>query len=181
MPTTHIALLRGINVGKAKQIPMAGLRALLEGAGYTDVRTLLRSGNVVLTAASKDPAAVAADVERLIEGQYGFSSRVVVRSRAQVQAVVDRDPFAGVATDGAKYLVGFCAAKPAKGVLDGLDPEVFAPERWVLDGDTLYLWLPGGINDSKLVKATSDKALGVAVTARNWNTVRKLLELAAHG
>lgn len=179
MATTHILLPRGINVGGNNRIGMAPLRAALEAAGYTGVRTYLQSGNVVVTAASASPATVARDVEALISREFGLSIKVVVRSRKQIEKIVANNPFAGVADVGRAYFVYFCDPAPDPAKLAHLDPAEFEPERWALDGDTLYVWYARGLQGSKLDKAITKAKLGVTVTARNWNTVQKLLDLAA--
>jgi uncharacterized protein (DUF1697 family) len=170
MTTTHILLLRGINVGGNNRIGMAPLRAALEGAGFTGVKTYLQSGNAVVTASSASPAKVAREVERVIEDAFGLSIKVVVRSRKQIEKVVANVP--------KSYVVTFCDPAPDPAKLAHLDPADFEPERWVLDGDTLYTWYPKGLQGSALEKAITKAKLGVTVTARNWNTVNKLLDLA---
>ena len=178
MATTHILLLRGINVGGNNRIGMAPLREALEAAGFTGVKTFLQSGNAVVTASSASPAKVAREVEQVIEDAFGLSIKVVVRSRRQIEKVVAADPFAGVADKPKWYLVNFCDPAPDPAKLAHLDAGEFEPERWALDGDTLYCWYPNGLQNSKLDKAIAKAKLGVTVTARNWNTVNKLLELA---
>lgn len=178
MATTHILLLRGINVGGNNMIGMAPLRAALETAGFTGVKTYLQSGNAVVTASTASPAKVAREVETLIEKEFGLSIKVVVRSRRQIEAIVANDPFPGIADVPKWYFVNFCDPAPDPAKLAHLDPAAFEPERFALDGDTLYVWHPGGLQGSPLEKAIAKAKLGVTVTARNWNTVNKLLELA---
>jgi uncharacterized protein (DUF1697 family) len=178
MATTHILLLRGINVGGNNRIGMAPLREALEAAGFTGVRTYLQSGNAVVTTPTSSPATVARQVEQVIEDAFALSIKVVVRSRRQIEKVIAADPFAGVADVGKWYFVNFCDPAPDPAKLAHLDPAGFEPERWALDGDTLYVWHPGGLQSSPLEKAIQRAKLGVTVTARNWNTVNKLLELA---
>ncbi len=178
MTTTHILLLRGINVGGNNRIGMAPLRAALEDAGFTGVKTYLQSGNAVVTTSTASPATVARQVEQVIEDAFGLSIKVVVRSRGQIETVVANNPFADVADVGKWYFVTFCDPAPDPAKLAHLDPAEFEPERWLLDGDTLYCWYPKGLQTSKLEKAITKAKLGVTVTARNWNTVTKLLDLA---
>jgi uncharacterized protein (DUF1697 family) len=178
MATTHILLPRGINVAGNNRIGMAALRAALEEAGFTGVKTYLQSGNVVVTSSSSSPATVGREVEELISREFGHSIKVVVRSRRQIEKVVANDPFGGAADVGKWYFVNFCDPAPDPAKLAHLDPKEFEPERWKLDGDTLYLWYPLGLQNSKLGKAIGKAKLGVTMTARNWNTVTKLLDLA---
>jgi uncharacterized protein (DUF1697 family) len=158
---------------------MADLRALLEGLGYADVRTHLQSGNAVFAAPARSGAAVEKAVSTGIAAELNMDVKVAVRTAAQLAGVVDSDPFAGVATDPARYLVTFLEKKPPASWLDAIDPETYEPEQAAVVGRELYLWLPGGIQNSKLVRNITDKKLGGSATSRNWNVVRKLAELAA--
>jgi uncharacterized protein (DUF1697 family) len=173
-----IALLRGINVGKARRIGMADLRAALEEAGYADVRTLGQSGNVVLSAdASGD--ALARELEKVIADAVGVDPLVVVRTPRQLAAVVERNPLGDVvAEEPRRCLVHFLSAKPDAAALRALRSADVAPEVFAAHGRELYSWHPEGLQNSKLAKLLADAPLGVTVTNRNWNTVTKLLALA---
>jgi uncharacterized protein (DUF1697 family) len=175
-PTRFVALLRGINVGRAHQLGMPRLTELLTGRGYGNVRTHLRSGNVVLDSDLSE-AELAADLSGAIEQEFGFDVPVVVRTGAEVAAVVAGDPFATVATDPARYLVTFLPEPPAAAAVDALPPA--ASGEYLVRGRELYLWLPDGIANTPLAGWKWDRLLGVAGTGRNWNTVRKLAELSS--
>jgi uncharacterized protein (DUF1697 family) len=174
--TRYVALLRGINLGKARQVDMPRLREVLEGRGHQAVRTHLRSGNVVLDSALKEDG-LAADVREAIEQEFGFEVPVVVRTGAELAAVVAGDPFATVATDPARYLVTFLPEPPATAAVDDLPPADSGD--YLVRGRELYLWLPDGIQNTPLASWKWDRLLGVPGTARNWNTVRRLAELAS--
>jgi uncharacterized protein (DUF1697 family) len=174
--TRYVALLRGINVGRARQVDMPRLRELLTARGYGGVRTHLRSGNVVLDSALPE-AELAADLATAIDGEFGFAVPVVVRTGEQIAAVVAGDPFATVATDPARYLVTFLPEAPAPARVDVLPPA--DPGEYLVRGRELYLWLPDGIANTPLASWKWDRLLGVPGTGRNWNTVVKLAELAA--
>ena len=113
-------MLRGINLGPNRRVPMADLRALFGQEGYGDVRTYVQSGNIVL-----DSTATAAELEReaaaLISERFGFDVPVVVRTGRQLAAVVKRNPLGDVADDPKRYQVSFLAAKPAPDVLKTLE------------------------------------------------------------
>jgi uncharacterized protein (DUF1697 family) len=175
--TTQIALLRGINVGAHKRIAMADLRKLLTELGYGDVRTLLQSGNVVLTADAK-PDDLASELEREIAAKLGVKTPVVVRTRKELAAVVARDPLGDVADQPKLYQVSFLSAKPDSETMGEIAAVDVEPERYVHVGREIYAWHPAGIQRSPLAKLLSDKQLGVVATARNWNTTVKLLDLA---
>jgi uncharacterized protein (DUF1697 family) len=156
---------------------MPELRSLLEGLGYSDVRTLLQSGNVVLSS-SKKPAGVAKEVSAAVASEFGVTSAVVVRSRDELADVVARNPFEKVAKDPKLFQVSFLSAEPKAAVVKELDDADVAPEQVVCSGREVYAWHPDGIQRSPLAKLLTDKKLGVTATARNWNTVSKLLALA---
>ncbi len=175
-PTRFVALLRGINVGRAHQLGMPRLTELLTARGYGNVRTHLRSGNVVLDSDLSE-AELAADLSGAIEQEFGFDVPVVVRTGAEIAAVVAGDPFATVATDPARYLVTFLPEPPAAAAVDALPPADSG--EYLVRGRELYLWLPDGIANTPLAGWKWDRLLGVAGTGRNWNTVRKLAELSS--
>lgn len=180
--TKHIALIRGINVGSSKRVAMADLKRMLTGLGFADVRTLLNSGNAVFEA-SLSPPTVTAAVEQGLADDLKVPATVIVRTRDQVVAAMAADPLAALATDGAKHFLGFLAGTPDAAKV-GQIPELAenadtAPDAVRLIDDHLYLWCPNGSLNATFTKVNWDRLLGTAVTMRNWNTVGKLVELAA--
>ena len=173
----QIALLRGINLGARNRVSMPELRKLLTGLGHEDVKTLLQSGNVVLTSDETGEALEQA-LEAAIADELGVESRVVVRTARELAGVVKRNPLAGVAGDPKRYQVSFLSARPKAAVVKALEAADVAPEQAVVSGREIYAWHPEGIQRSPLAKLLTDRKLGVTATARNWNTVIKLLELA---
>jgi uncharacterized protein (DUF1697 family) len=173
----HIALLRGINLGARNRVSMPDLRELLGKLGYEGVRTLLQSGNVVVTS-SKKPGGVARELEAAVAKEFGVESKVIVRTRAELAYVVKRNPFEKVAKDPKLFQVSFLSAEPKAAVIKELLAADVAPEQVACSGREVYAWHPDGIQRSPLAKLLTDKRLGVTATARNWNTVTKLLELA---
>ncbi|HEV2088220.1 MAG TPA: DUF1697 domain-containing protein [Cryptosporangiaceae bacterium] len=169
----YVALLRGINVGRNKRVAMADLRALLGGLGYTDVRTLLQSGNAVFGATGK-PDAVARQIEKAIQDELGLDVRCLVRTDDELRAVVDGNPFGDVATDGTKLQALFLSAPPDPKLLRAHDPTALAPDEIRLGDRVIYQWCPDGFLAAPPVGTFAEKHLGVTVTARNWNTVGKL-------
>ena len=176
-PIRYVALLRGINVGKARQVGMPRLAEALDARGHRNVRTHLRSGNVVLDSPLGE-AELAADLEAAIEEEFGFAVPVVVRTGAEVAAVVADDPLGSVVTDPARYLVTFFPEKPAATKVRALPP-VEGGGEYLVRGRELYLWLPDGMANTPIAAWKWDRLLGVAGTGRNWNTVTRLAELAA--
>jgi uncharacterized protein (DUF1697 family) len=174
----QVAMLRGINLGSKRRIPMADLRQLLADGGFENVKTYVQSGNIALSATAK-PAQLESDLAALIEERFGFAVPVVVRSRHQLQAVVDRDPIAGAADQPKLYQVTFLAAKPSAAAVTRLRELARDSERIEVAGRELYTFHPDGVAGSKLSLAIVAKDLGAAATSRNWTTVNRLLEMAA--
>ena len=174
-PTRYVVLLRGINLGKARQVSMPRLKEVLTEHGHADVRTHLRSGNVVLDSTLGEKK-LATDVRKVIEEEFGFAVPVVVRTGKEIAAVVAGDPFASEATDPARYLVTFLTEPPPPAKVDALPKADVG--GYLVRGRELYLWLPDGIQNTPLASWKWDDLLGVPGTARNWNTVTKLAELA---
>jgi uncharacterized protein (DUF1697 family) len=156
---------------------MAKLREALEEAGFSDVRTHLQSGNVVLSSKTK-PEQTARKCERLIKAEFGLEIDVVVRTPAELARVVKRDPLGKVATDPKRYQVSFLAGQLPAARKRKLDEAVEAPEQLVVSGREVYAWHPKGVARSKLWVLLAGRNLGVTATARNWTTVTKLLEMA---
>jgi uncharacterized protein (DUF1697 family) len=173
--TRYVALLRGINLGRARQVDMPRLREVVAARGHEDVRTHLRSGNVLLDSPLPE-AELAADLTAAIEAAFGFEVPVVVRTGADLGAVVAGDPFATVATDPARYLVTFMAEPPEPARVDALPPANGG--EYLVRGRELYLWLPDAIQQTPLASWKWDRLLGRPGTSRNWNTVVRLAQLA---
>jgi len=174
-----IALLRGINVGKAKRLPMADLRALLIGLGYEDVSTLLNSGNAVFRAAAgPSPAQHAQAIAAAISAQLGLEVPVVVKSARQLAAVVAENSLAEQASaNPSQLLVVFSQDRAVlNGLVDAVEPLIVAPEHLLLGSEAAYLHCARGILASKAGEALLGKG-GMAVTSRNWATVLKLQAL----
>jgi uncharacterized protein (DUF1697 family) len=173
----RIVLLRGINVGPNKRVAMADLRALFSGAGFEDVRTYVQSGNVVLSSHAS-PEELERRSEQLISERFGFEVPVIVRTRDELAAVVERDPLGDVASEPKRYQVSFLGAELDEDLVEQLAGFAAPGERLVADGRELYAWHPSGVARSKLWAKLAGAGLGVKATARNWTTVTALLEMA---
>jgi uncharacterized protein (DUF1697 family) len=174
---TYVVLLRGINVGGKTKVSMAELRTLCGELGAEDVRTHLQSGNVVLKSRF-DPAKLTAALEKAISRDLGLPVTVVVRTKAQLQTVVKRNPFTKTSNDAKKLHVAFLAEAPTRARVRELDPDYGAPDEFRVAGREIYLYYPKGYGRTKINNAYFERKLGVAATMRNWNTVTKLAELA---
>jgi uncharacterized protein (DUF1697 family) len=175
----HIALLRGINLGSHNRVSMPELRAALEAAGYEDVATLVQSGNVVLSS-SKKPATVGREISELVAGELGVECGVVVRTRDELAEVIERNPIPDGPSTPKLFQVTFFWEEPDAEAVARLVEQDFGSERVAVSGREVYAWHPEGIQKSRLARELG-KALGRGGTARNWNTVTKLLALADAG
>jgi uncharacterized protein (DUF1697 family) len=173
----YVALLRGVNIGPRNRVAMPALREALEQAGFEDVKTYVQSGNVVLSSRAKAET-VRQKVERVIAERFGLEIAVVVRTRAELAAVVKRNPLRKVATEPKRYQVSFLSGKLSAKVVRDLEETAAADERVVVSGREVYAWHPQTVARSKLWAKLAGKNLGVTATARNWATVEALLELA---
>jgi uncharacterized protein (DUF1697 family) len=173
----YVVLLRGINVGRAKRVAMADLRALLEGLGYTAVRTHLNSGNVVLTGDEADPAEHSARIETALRNRLRMDVRCVVLTAEELHTIVDGHPFADVADNGSRMMAYVYLTPVDPALVAGHGPIPQDPEHARVGARAAYQWCPEGLMAAPEVGGYLAEHLGVAVTARNWNTMTKLAEL----
>lgn len=174
--TTHVALFRGINVGKANRIAMAELKALLESFGWTRVRTLLNSGNVVFDAARGSADAHATRIADAVAERFGVTTRVLVLPAAALDAVLAGLPFGAEADDPSRLLVGLyldADRAPFEAVAQAHPGEAF-----VVGEDACYLWCPDGILESRVAESLGGAKFRDRVTMRNRATMEKLQALA---
>jgi uncharacterized protein (DUF1697 family) len=177
---TYISLLRGINVSGQKQIRMADLQRLYADIGLTRVRTYVQSGNVLFDA---DPAigraALARQIEAQIQTAYGFEVPVLIREAADLQRIVDSNPFLTQRhEDTARLYVHFLAEPPQPELVAKLTTPANESGEWIMGEQEIFLFLPGGAGRTKLTNAYLENKLKNSATARNWNTVNALLKMA---
>lgn len=176
----QVALVRGINVGRAKRIAMADLRALFESLGYRDVKTLLNSGNVVFTVPGTGRTNPAARIEKAMAERLGVSARVTVIGAKEIAAAVAENPLLNVAGDPSRLLVTVLNDPADRTRLEPLAQQDWAPDALAVGKRVAYLWCATGILDSRLAAAVN-RALGDRATARNWATMLKLEALVEAG
>jgi uncharacterized protein (DUF1697 family) len=170
----YVALLRGINVGRGNRLAMADLRTLLEELGFSDVRTLLNSGNAVFTAAGRTAASRhAADIRKVMVAKLGLDVLTIVKRQSEIDSAIDENPIAEGERDPARLLVAFAEDRGSLAALDAIRPLVRPPERFELGGHAAYLYMPSGLLQSKAGDALLGK-LGRRCTTRNWSTLQKI-------
>jgi uncharacterized protein (DUF1697 family) len=175
--TTYVGLLRGINVGGNKMIAMADLRELMTALAFSNVKTLLQSGNVVFRGAPKAPATLESQLEAALEKRLGLTVDFHVRTADEWGAIVKANPFPAAAKNDPGHLLVTCfrtPLDPAK--VKALQAAITGPEVLQSDGRHLYMVFPDGMGNSRAA-AILERTLGARGTARNWNTVQKLTAL----
>lgn len=172
-----VVLLRGVNVGKARRVPMAALRTLLTEMGYGNVATLLNSGNGVFDAASGSSQHHAVAIAAAIQARFGFEVPVIVKSARELASIVADCPIVPDAESHSRFLVAFAQGPKSVTSLAAVQPLLAAGERFALGKHAAYLHCANGILESKAGEALLGKA-GRHATTRNWATVQKLAALA---
>ena len=170
MTATYVALIRGINLGRAKRVAMADLRAAFERLGFGQVRTLLNSGNVVFTA-PRGAKGAAARIEKAMAAELGVPARVLVLTADELDAVVTANRLTKIGTNPSRMFVGFLFDRA--GELSPLAARKWGREVFATGPRAAYMWCPEGMIESPLVQAVG-RAMGEDLTVRNWATVTKL-------
>jgi uncharacterized protein (DUF1697 family) len=177
MPATHVALLRGVNVGGNNKLPMKDLVTIFAGAGCRNVSAYIQSGNIIFSATPKIAALLAEGITVQIFKQFGFQSPVILRTAEQLRRVLSENPFVKAGADEDRLYVMFLAGVPDAQKVTQLDPDRSPPDRFLVRGQEIYLQLPNGGGRSKPTNTYFDSKLGTISTARNWRTVTKLVQL----
>ncbi len=173
---TWIVLLRGINVGGKNRLPMKSLASLLEDIGFSDVRTYIQSGNVVLRSEERDPARLCNLVGKAIAKNFGFEPGVQALTAPELQSIIAANPFPDAVSEPSSLHVSFPRAAPAAD-LDAMRALATPSEKFAVTASAFYLHAPDGIGRSRLA-ASVEKLLGTEATGRNWRTVTRLAEMA---
>jgi uncharacterized protein (DUF1697 family) len=180
MTTSHTfaALLRGINVGGRNKIPMADLKEVFASLGHEDVASYVQSGNVVFRSSAAE-STIAGELERAVAKAFGLEISVLIRTGPELKAIAKAGRFAKREQDIAKLHVVFLDRSPAKAAIATLDPERSPGDEFQVGRREIYLHFPAGSGRTKLTLDYFEKRLGVRGTARNWNTLLKLIELTS--
>jgi uncharacterized protein (DUF1697 family) len=172
----YALLLRGVNIGTKNSLPMAELRKMLDEIGCTGARTLLQSGNAVLST-RLGPAELTRRISATLEAYMGRPVATTLRTLDQLSGIVDGHPFREVATNNSNMCVTFLSHAPTSAEVAPLHATDFSPELFQVAGTAIYTWHPRGQAESALRVALGKLRLRGSVTTRNWNTVLKLLEM----
>jgi uncharacterized protein (DUF1697 family) len=175
-----ISMLRGVNLGPHKRIKMDALSAIYKSLKLDDPRTYVQSGNIIFKTKESDLDALAARIQKAIERKAGFSCDVILRTPAEFRRAIAANPFSKRSDiHPSKLLVTFLAAEPPKEAHATLkDLSARHPEELHLIGRELYIYFPNGAGKTKLPWSSVERLLKVTGTARNWNSVTKMLEMA---
>jgi uncharacterized protein (DUF1697 family) len=174
-----ISMLRGVNVGPHNRIKMDALRALYSSLKLENPQTYVQSGNVIFRTKEKNTAVLARKIQSAIEKKLGCSPEVILRTTAEFRSAITANPFAGRKDiEPGKLLVTFLAAEPGSEASEALARFKDYREELHLNGRELYIYFPDGAGQSKLPWSQVEKFLKVTGTARNWNSVTKMLEMA---
>lgn len=176
--TMRIALLLGVNVGGNKKVAMADLKAMVEALGFTDVKTLLQSGNVVFEAGDRSDADLETLLDREAEARLGLVTRFIVRDPKAWRAMIDANPLPDEAErEPSRFLVNVARETVTADQLAAIRAVATPGEKVEAVGRCVYIFFGDGIADSKAALVFGRKSLGLTATGRNWNTVRKVAEL----
>ena len=168
---TYVALLRGINVGTGRKVPMHELRALFEELGHSDVRTYIQSGNVVFGAKGTAPK-IRAALEQGLERDFGFEVTVLLRTPAELASALKANPY------GEHAYVTFLDGSPDRKLVTPLDPKPFAPDEFTVRGSEVFVHCPNGYGRTKINNTFFERKLATRATTRNWRTVSTLHDWA---
>jgi uncharacterized protein (DUF1697 family) len=174
----YAVLLRGVNVGGRSMLPMADLRRVLESLGHTDVSTHLQSGNAVITSDDEDTERLAKQIGKALTEERGAETRALVRTGAELAAVIADNPFPEALAKPALLHVAFLSVQPDLEKVATLDPDVCAPDKFRVGDHAVYLHFAVGSGRSKMADTVLKHLFrgqrDVVVTSRNWNTVTAL-------
>lgn len=169
----HVSFIRGINVGKAKRVAMVELRALAGELGYTNVRTLRSSGNLIFDTTRAKGKAASKKIEEELYSRLSVAARVITLTDEELYRIIAENPFSEVATNPSRFLIAILEDPDYRSLLTPILGKDWTPEIIALDARGAYLWCPGGVLASPLAKAVYG-VLGERVTTRNWATMLKI-------
>ena len=173
----YVSILRGINVGGHNRIKMADLKVLYETLDFTNVRTLIQSGNVVFNSNLASPSELEARINDEIRIAFNFNVMVFIRTINELKEIIEHNPFCETYEDSKIHItfLSDCPKSPNFKVIDEVKDQ---SEEFRVSGREIYLFLPNGYGRTKLSNNFFENKLNVNCTTRNWRTVKKLFEMA---
>lgn len=173
---TYVALLRGINVGGHKKVPMAELRDLLTKSGFANVQTYIQSGNVVFQSSRAVVSEIENSIQKAILDKFGFEVSVIVKTNKQLEVIFEASPFSEKKIDQSYFIL--LSKIPESNLLKEVAELSFENEEIIIKSDCLYFYTSKGYGNTKFNMKTYERKLKVSGTARNYNTMVKLLSLS---
>lgn len=177
MPSTHVALLRGINLAGKNRLPMKDLIEMFGQEGCDGVAAYIQSGNIIFRAGHDIASQISNRITAKIKKRFGFDVPVVLRTASELKKVISNNPFLKAGAGEKELHVMFLADAPDAARIRTLDPDRSPPDTYQVRGREIYLRLPNGAGRSKLSNQYFDSKLATVSTARNWRTVTTLLDL----
>jgi len=175
--TRYVAFIRGINVGRAKRVAMADLRAMAASLGCQNVATYIASGNLLCDSDLRDATAFADQISGGISERFGFDASVVALTGPELEAIASSSPYLGRLDDLKHLIVTVLDGTPDREAISSLDPEMFEPETFAVVGRSIHIHAPNGQAEMQLTNAVWVKALGQTATTRTWRTLQKVRQL----
>lgn len=174
---TYIVLLRGINVGGHKKVPMAELRELLSKSGFENVKTYIQSGNVILQSKEKSTENIESIVRKSIIDHFGFEVPVIAKTRTELQVIFDTCPFSQEKKENSYFVL--LSDIPKAEQVNTVEEITYENEEFDIINDCLYFHSSIGYGNSKFNMNLFEKKLNVSATSRNFKTMIKLLDLSS--
>ncbi|MDT0558538.1 DUF1697 domain-containing protein [Ichthyenterobacterium sp. W332] len=174
---TYIVLLRGINVGGHRKVPMTELREILSQAGFVSVKTYIQSGNVILQSSFSEPVKIKNSIQKLIKDHLGFDVPVLVKSRKELQRIFDDCPFPDTKKQQAYFVL--LRDTPKQELVTKASEKTYQNDEYVILNDCIYLFASKGFGQSKFNMNFFERNLETSATARNYKTMLKLLSLSS--
>lgn len=173
---TYIVLLRGINVSGQKKIKMADLKKFLEDIGFKNVRTYIQSGNIIFEYKKTSQTDLANKIKNEIQKQYSFEVPTLVLTSDCIKNILDNSPWGKDKNTDQMYFTLLGKQTLSENIIK-IKKENYLPDKFLIDGKVIYLYLPNGYGKTKLNNNFFEKRLKVQATTRNWNTLKKILEI----
>jgi uncharacterized protein (DUF1697 family) len=175
---SYLAILRGINVSGQKKVQMDELKESFSAVGFYNVRTYIQSGNVLFEYDKVDSQQIIKQIEQKIREKFGFEVPVLIRTAGELRKVIENSPFDSMlGIDAEKLHVTFLSAEPKQTDIDRTKELQFEPDRFIISGEEVYVYCPGGYGRTKLNNNFFEKKLKVNATTRNWKTVTELAKM----